>query len=256
MINTKDIADEIVSGLQFELKKHSLPSFKSIYILGSYCRGDWLNCSSDLDIHTIYNDESMATKNKDFALLKHIVDDILNNREFPSHCPGGIEYGFNRFQDVPKTYESACIPSPYAPFSICMFDLKENHITVYGSDLNNILPPHPDPKSHAKQWLSYLVKRISEIDEDNFRIPFITYKAITAAQMHFGKPSINKYRILELYQKHIPHFPMKHYGEIVIRNYLGSIYPNRLPVHMEKADCMEFLDELLAITKKHQAVNF
>ena len=51
-MSTKQLADLIVSGLEAALRHASLPSIRSIYIYGSYCRGDWLDCSSDLDVGT------------------------------------------------------------------------------------------------------------------------------------------------------------------------------------------------------------
>ncbi|MCL2519271.1 MAG: hypothetical protein FWF15_11980 [Oscillospiraceae bacterium] len=228
--NTKLLADKIVDALSNRLQNIELPSIKSIYVCGSYCRGDWLNCSSDLDIHMIINDSGA-----DLEYIKSIVDD-----DFPSHCPGGVEYGVSHISHIPKTYQDACKPSPYAYFSTLMFDLKENNITLYGDNINDLLPVTPDPKVYARDWFHMLSGRLN----DDERLPFGVYKMIIAAQLHFGEKTVNKYKMLELYQKYIPEFSMKWFGELVIRNYIGSIYPDRVPACFSYAEYRSFVDEL------------
>lgn len=220
-----------------------MPAFRSIYIAGSYCRGDWLDCSSDLDICAIYEDREDRVRND----LQRMVQKLKVTHEFPSHCPGGIDYGYIHTNCVPKSYEEACIPSRYAPFSTTMFDLKAHHLTIYGEELNDILPSHPDPSAHAKIWLSSLVKRLESMEQDDYRLPFTAYKAITAAQLYFGEPSVNKYRMLEMYQKYVPDFEAKYFGEWIIRNYLGSFYPDRPPIVFSKSEYMWFITQLLSV---------
>jgi predicted nucleotidyltransferase len=128
MINTKLLADKIVNALVNSLRSHELHAFKSIYVSGSYCRGDWLNSSSDLDIHMINNDSGTEYRNADLDYIKSIISEVLDGQDFPSHCPGGIDYGFNNISNIPKTYDEACKPSPYANFSTLMFDFKANNI--------------------------------------------------------------------------------------------------------------------------------
>ena len=128
-----------------------------------------------------------------------------------------------------------------------MFDFKKNHRTLYGREINGLLPEAPNPKACAKDWLSMLAGRIKALGPDDFRLPFTAYKMITAAQLVFGEADINKYRILELYQRYVPDFETKYFGEIVIRNYLGSFYPGRPPVLFEKSDYQAFADDLSRI---------
>jgi len=233
--HTRVLADKIVDTLINRLRNTELPSIKSIYVCGSYCRGDWLNCSSDLDIHMIINDSGA-----DLEYIKSIVNEALNGEEFPSHCPYGVDYGFNNIIHIPKTYQDACKPSPYAYFSTIMFDLKENNITIYGDNINDLLPETPDPKVHARDWFRMLSGRIN----DDAKLPFGVYKMIIAAQLHFGEKTVNKYKMLELYQEYIPDFSMKWFGELVIRNYIGSIYPDRVPMRFPYEEYVSFVDEL------------
>lgn len=244
MVNTKILADNIVDSLITKLHSCTLPAFKSIYITGSYCRGDWLNNNSDLDIHMIHNDDNAIYREDNHEHVKSIVSEALCGRDFPSHCPGGIDYGFNNVANIPKSHDEACIPSPYAYFSTLMFDFKANNITVYGENINDLLPETPNPKKHARAWFHMLVERIKNIKTDDSKLSYNIYKTILAAQIHYGEMTINKYRMLELYQKHIPDFSMKWFGEMVIRNYTGSIYPYRVPLQFPHADYLLFVDEL------------
>jgi predicted nucleotidyltransferase len=244
MTDTKQLADKIVHSLREKLSACDLPAFKSIYVAGSYCRGDWLNSGSDLDIHMINNDEGRSHRDENLATIQSVISSALDGRSFLSHCPGGIDYGFNNISDIPKTIEDARRPSPYAPFSTLLFDFKENNITIYGENINELLPEAPDPKACAKDWFHMLASRIQNAEAGDFRLPFSTYKAIIAAQLHFGEKTVNKYKMLALYQKHVPDFPMKYFGELVIRNYLGSIYPERPPMSFDRLDYLSFIEGL------------
>jgi hypothetical protein len=244
MINTKLLADKIVDTLIKRLGNCELSAFKSIYVCGSYCRGDWLNSSSDLDIHMINSDNGGEYKEDNLNYIKSIVYESLNGQNFPSHCPSGIEYGFSNISNIPKTLDEALKPSPYAYFSTLMFDFKNNHITVYGDEINDILPETPDPKDNSRAWFLMLSDRIKNFEPDDYRLPFSTYKTIIAAQLYYGEITINKYRMTELYQKYVPDFSTKWFGELVIRNYIGSIYPDRLPIRFPHSEYMAFIDEL------------
>ncbi len=242
--NTKTLADSIVNSLRIELKNCSLPAFKSIYVCGSYCRGDWLNKSSDLDLHTIYNDKNIDNREDDINYLKKIVEKAKAGTIFNSHCPGGIDYGFSFSSNIPKSYDEACKPSPYAYFSTLMFDLKQHHITLYGEELDRYLPETPDPKLNAIDWLLSIINRAKSLDRDDFKMPFIVYRAILAIQLIYGEITINKYKILDLYQRYIPDFDMKWFGELLIRNYLGSFYPDRPSESFPAQDYIDFFRSL------------
>lgn len=238
--DTKRLADDIVETLRRELPGVRLPAFRCVYIAGSYVRGDWLQCSSDLDIHTIYDDAFLYRKDEDLAVLQEIVRSAIAGREFPSHCPGGIEYGFSHSAHVPISTQAAVIPSPYAYFSTLLFDLQEHHINLYGEALEDILPAAPDPKASAQAWARMLLARLADMEEGDARLSFITYKLILALQLVFGISVISKYRILGLYQRYVPYFREKSFGEMVIRNYIGSFYPSRPPLLLSLAECKGF----------------
>lgn len=94
-----------------------------------------------------------------------------------------------------------------------------------------------------------LNKRMEATDPSHPKVMFLTYKAITAALLHFGEVTLNKYRILELYQEHVPDFEGKEFGERVIRNYLGSFYPERPPMKFSGAECAEFVRKLSKLVR-------
>lgn len=246
-MNTKQIASEIVSGLSAYLSNADLPAVRSVFVSGSYCRGDWLDSSSDLDITVILT--MSAEKERDLQQIRSVIVSMMDGRPFPSQCPDGVDLGIITEDLIPKTQAEASKPSPYPPFSINMFDLKAHHITLYGDDISALLPPSPSPAECAADCLRALGQRLSALKpDDTLRAMFLTYKAITAAQLHFGELTLNKYRILELYQRYVPEFPEKCFGERVIRNYIGSFYPERPPEPLAVAKCKNFVEALMLLT--------
>ena len=250
-MNTRTMADEIVAALTARLRDDlcdgGLPAFRSVYLCGSYCRGDWLNSASDLDLHEILREGCEADRARDERQLRAVVADALGGRTLPSHCPGGVEFGFSDETYLPKTREEACKPSPYAYFSTLMFDFKAHHRTLYGDEIGDLLPEAPDPKACALGWLRMLNERMQTLVDGDFRLTFNAYKAVQAVQLHFGEVTVNKYRMLELYQRHVPEFPEKWLGELLIRNYLGSFYPGRPPMALPDSEIRQFTDALAAV---------
>lgn len=242
-MSTKQLADSIVRGLEAALRHASLPSIRSVYISGSYCRGDWLDCSSDLDVGVITSETGASSAEQDILWLRNTLD-RLKGETFPSHCPGGIDFSRSPETAVPSTPEEAAIPSPYAPFSTTMFDLRAHHLSLYGEELDRILPPSPPPAGAAGDWLTALDTRAASLGTGDPRLMFLAYKAVTAAQLYFGQPTLHKYRILELYQNCVPDFEQKAFGERVISNYLGSFYPERPPMPLPGTECCKLIHQL------------
>lgn len=255
-MNTKQIADEIVTGLTDTLSKANLPGTRSVFVSGSYCRGDWLDSSSDLDVAVLLRGEAApAEREQDMDLVRSAIGSIMGSRPFPSQCPGGVDLCVISDDLLPKTREEAGIPSPYPPFSVTMFDLKAHSITLYGEEINSLLPESPSPAECAGDWLCLLSRRLGSLQPDEGRrAMFLAYKAVTAAQLHFGEPTLHKYRMLELYQANVPAFPEKCFGERVIRNYIGSFYPERPPVALGVGECGRFVDGLAALVSRHGSI--
>ena len=243
MKNTKKIADSIVEALINKLSKESLQSIECIYIPGSYSRGDWLNSSSDLDIHII-NSGNTKSKQEDLAKIHGIINEAIDSRIFYSHAPGGVDYGFSEIENIPKTMEEVLKPNPYTYFSTFMFDIKKHCMTIYGTELSKLLPETPDPKMNVKEWIKILIEKNKTYEEGNDRISYNTYKIILGLQILYGINSINKYEILQLYQKNVPSFNKKWFGELIIRNYIGSIYPERPMKKFENKLFIEFIEDI------------
>lgn len=248
-MGTQKLVEAIVNGIQDALSHADLPAIRSIYLSGSYCRGDWLDCSSDLDIGVIIRDADNSLIKRDVQWLQITLEELRGTEAFPSHCPGGIDFSTSPESALPKTQEEAAVPAPYSLFSTTMFDLYAHHILLYGDELDRVLPPCPDPVEAAGPWLAMLDKRVEAMGPTHPKAMFLAYKAATAAQLHFGEVTLNKYRILELYQKHVPDFEGKEFGERVIRNYLGSFYPERPPMGFSGAECAEFVRKLRKLVR-------
>jgi hypothetical protein len=243
MESTKEIADNIVDTLKNELMGKNLPSFKCVYISGSYCRGDWLDNCSDLDVGIIYSDNSKSKQN-DLDEIHRIIEKAKRGKILYSHTPGGIDYSFSENKHIPKTLAEASRPNPYPYFSTLMFDLKENHKTIYGIGLNDLLPETPNPKKTAKDWLLALIGRMDKLDPGDIKLQYNTYKMVLALQLLFGKETINKYEILKLYQGNVPEYKMKWFGQMAIRNYMGSIFPERPAIIYDHKLYMDFITEV------------
>lgn len=233
-----------MNGFQDALSHAKLPAIRTVYLSGSYCRGDWLDCSSDLDVGVIIRDTDPALIERDIQWLQNALKALQGTAAFPSHCPGGIDFSTSPERALPKTREEAAVPAPYSLFSTAMFDLYAHHILLYREELECVLPPCPNPAEAAGPWLAMLHQRMTALGPTHPKTMFLTYKAITAAQLHFGEATLNKYRMLELYQKHVPDFEGKEWGERVIRNYLGSFYPERPPMALSGAACAELVRQL------------
>jgi predicted nucleotidyltransferase len=243
MESTKAIVDNIVDALKSELTGKNLPSFKCVYISGSYCRGDWLDNCSDLDVGIIYSD-NIKSKQNDLDEIYRIIEKSKGGKILYSHTPDGIDYSFNENDYIPKTLDEASKPNPYPYFSTLMFDLKENHKTIYGIELNDLLPETPNPKKTAKDWLLALIRRMKKLDPKDIKLQYNTYKMVLALQLLFGKETINKYEILKLYQENVPRNKMKWFGQAVISNYVGSIFPERPAIIYDYKLYMDFIDEI------------
>ena len=94
---TKEIAQEIVEGLRGELSGCDLPTIRSIFVAGSYVRGDWLDGSSDLDLNILLVPGFQGSVEGDagYGRVRSIARRILGGRSFPSQCPGGIDWSIH-----------------------------------------------------------------------------------------------------------------------------------------------------------------
>ena len=248
--STKPVADKIVGALKAGLatvSSEELPTVRSVYLSGSYVRGDWLDASSDLDVTILYRppEEVRSHSPEDLARIQAFARCL---EPFPSQCPGGIDWSTQ--PGVPTSPEEARKVGPFLQHSIFLFDLRENLRVLWGDDVLQLLPPAPDPRPLAPQALDLLLSRMSKLGSDlesRRRAAFSSYKATLCAQVFFGKRTLSKMRILGLYLRNIPSFALREVGERIVRDYIGSWYPDGQPEYEETSYYVDFVRELRAL---------
>jgi hypothetical protein len=242
---TKLNADQVVAalstGLEF-MDAAELPSIRSVYLTGSYVRGDWLDSSSDLDVQILFRD---TLSHSDLNRIKSFTAEAGS---FASQCPGGVDWSIQ--PNISTTLEEARQIGPFLYHSIFLFDLKENLRVLWGEDVKEILPQPPEPRELSSQVLDCLLSRLTTLPDDSEncqRAAWSAYKATLVAQLLFGERTLSKYRILELFLENVPTFPLKHIGEHVIRDYLGARYPDQPPVYKEVGYYVNYVKQLRSL---------
>ncbi len=239
---TKPTATQVVTALSTGLATLSatdLPTIRSIYLSGSYLRGDWLESSSDLDVQILFRDTLSPS---DLKRIKSLAEAA---GPFASQCPGGIDWSTQ--PNIPTTLEEAHTVGPFLYHSIFLFDLKENLEVLWGEDVKEILPQPPEPRELSSQVLDYALSRLTTLPDDlegRQRAAWSAYKATLVAQLHFGERTLSKWRILELFLKNVPAFPLKHVGEYIIRSYLGASYPDHPPAYRDVGYYSNYVKQL------------
>lgn len=228
---TKPTANQVVTALSSGLATSStadLPTIRSVYLSGSYVRGDWLESSSDLNVQILFRDTASPS---DLTRIKSFAEAAGS---FASQCPGGVDWSTQ--PNIPTTLEEAHTVGPFLYHSIFLFDLKENLEVLWGEDVKKLLPEPPEPRELSSRVLDQALSRMTTLRDDNEgrrRATWAAYKATLVAQLHFGERTLSKWRILELFLRNVPAFPLKHVGEQVISSYLGASYPERPPAYQE-----------------------
>jgi predicted nucleotidyltransferase len=248
MENTKIIADTAVEEIEKQIRCCKFATVESIYVSGSYCRGDWLNSNSDLDINVIFD------SNKDEAEInaeKNEIKEIVQKYTFDSHTPGGIDFGVSETKYIPKNKDDAAKANPYAYYSAFMFDLKANHKNIYGKDIATMLPEEPDKVLSCKNMIYALSERIKDGGTNDRKRAYNAYKIVQLLQMIYGECTINKYDILKLYEKKVPEFSRKWIGEMLIRDYVGSIYPEKPLNNFDAMIYSDFVDDIIRMMEKN-----
>ena len=234
---TRDIAREVVQKLRTELSSHSpenLSGVRSLFVYGSFMRGDWLDSSSDLDLGVLFSPGSSQANSTGYQTIQDAATRILAGRCFPSHTPGGIDWC--TLPSFPTRDEEVRRISAFPPFNIFMFDFMRYSDILWGEDFRSQMPAPPDPASLALPWFHAILARLDELGDSPLsrqKAPFNAYKALMLTQLVFGERTRDKTKILHLYMNNVPDFPMKSDGEKLIRQYLGATYPDRPPAFEE-----------------------
>ena len=95
-----------------------LEGVRSVFVSGSYVRGDWLDGRSDLDVGLVTDRDW----ERGFAEVQRVVSNAVGVDGFDSHEEGGIDWNLIDAASLPRTTRQA-IDSPYPYFSVFRFDL-------------------------------------------------------------------------------------------------------------------------------------
>lgn len=248
--STRQIASEIVQAIAERLPTVGsgvLDGIRSVYVCGSFVRGDWLERSSDLDLNVLFRPGDYEVEETPFglrylvapechpgyALLQATATEALGGEEFYSSCPGGIDW---MAYPSPPTDEDVSRIQGSKYFNVFLFDLHQNHQTLWGEPPRHWLPHSRDPKELTEECFTATLARLASLPADrNDAAARLSYKLTLLAQVVLGEETLDKIRLLGLYRDHVPDFPEKAVGELLIRGYLGAVYPER-PAHFESVD--------------------
>ena len=270
----RELADELVEGMRQQLPRvleHD-DSIWSVSVIGSYARGDFIGGNSDLDLNIILKPTEPPSPHYDLnqepglKAIQDLVRSILNGRVLYSHAfdwqsrifhdedADGIELMAFLWGWVPKRPEDIMPPQegafcPY--FSIFMFDYIENHLVIWGNDTREIMPEAPDPITMVADLFRVMPAKHNRYvrEGQEYRIPFGVFKAIQAAQIVFGERTLDKRRLLELYKRNVPDFPMKDFGCRVITDKMEQRFPDALPNFAPTQQYLTFVDHLATVVE-------
>ncbi len=275
-ISTKQLAEEVVAGMHRELPNILSPDGKgiwSVFITGSYIRGDFANGNSDLDVGIIIQPRINTSRNYNpndepgVKAIRELTISLLDGRIIRSHASdlhgrifnpekgsNGIELMAFTYEEIPKSPEDIVPPQegpdfPY--FNVFMFDFVENLLLLWGNNPQKIMPDAPDPRTMAGDWCRVTVIKCEKAISQglNFRIPYNAFKAIQYAQIFFGKRTLDKRELLELYKQFVPDFPMKDFGYRVITDKMEQRFPDNPPNFAPIPEYMDFIKQLVAVVK-------
>jgi len=264
---SKTLADELITSMREQLPKVLGSDGKglwSVSVLGSYVRGDFFDGNSDLDFHLVSQPNHSDTEGPCFSdgvlAVKGLVERILDGRVLYSHNPYQFDWVTSSWESLPKSQADIHIPdgSPtITSLNIFLFDYMENLLVLWGNDPRKIMPAPLNFEILARGWFdSALVARQRYRDEGNeWRIPFRIFKSIQVAQIVFGQYTLDKQRLLEFYEKHVPDFPLKQFGCRVIRSKMQSKYPE-YPAQFDSYDVYgHFEDQLSEVVERKLATS-
>ena len=232
----------------------------SVCVCGSYVRGDFIDRNSDLDINIVLKptdtegnpDDAKSSAGCD--AVKDLAVSLLKGRTLHSHNPEGLDWPVVSHEWLPRRTEDVHLPrgKPTFPLlNIFLFDYLENLLVLWGNDPRKILPPPPDFSVLAREWfedLSSARERYRRTGQE-WRIPFGVFKSIQVAQIVFGLRTLDKRRLLSLYETYVPDFPLKEFGSKVIRDKTEQRYPGNPCRFAAYQDYTRFEDQLAQVVQ-------
>ena len=197
-----------------------LEGVHSVFVSGSYVRGDWLDGRSDLDIGLVTDRDW----ERGFADLRRVVSEAVGEDGFDSHEEGGVDWNLIAAASLPRTTQQA-IDSPYPYFSVFRFDLDAHCEILWGDDFRDLLPSVPPPQELAHRFLRRRAQRIAGLEDSvlgRTRALYAAYKAAVVVQLVHGEVTLDKDRMPWLFEHNVPEFPKKQSCAAIIANYANG----------------------------------
>lgn len=198
-----------------KLKNSFSRNLHSVYVYGSVARGDAIQCKSDLDLLTVYQEQLSSDQSSHLKLLAEQLSYKANLlfREV------GIAVGYYDYiMDPANYYEQAF--------------LKELCVCLYGEDLRPRFGPYKLTPEIAISFngdicdvLQRTMRRISIASDEEFKsiIQGFARKLIrTYYSMVMARSQIWSTRLNEQSEVFIHHFPMKEANVRTILNWAGG----------------------------------
>ena len=214
------VATRCIARLRSELPSMELEGVRSVFVSGSYVRGDWLDGRSDLDIGLVTDRDW----ERGLTAVQRMVSGAVGEDGFDSHQEGGVDWNLIGAAFLPRTTQQA-IDSPYPYFSVFRFDLDEHCDILWGDDFRDSLPPVPAPKQIAHRFLRKRAQRIARLEDSPLgrkRALYATYKAAVVLQLVHGELTLDKHRMPGLFERNVPEFPHKQRCVAIVANYANG----------------------------------
>ena len=251
---TKPLADELIRGLQENLPAAALSDgLWSVCVCGSYVRGDFMDCNSDLDFCLIGKPESGECPHG--SSVRELVDVLLHGRSFHSHNPHQFDWITVSWDALPKPGDLISLPESGPSIrllNIFLFDFVEHLLVLCGEDPRRVLAEPPSVRALALAWFTracnnheHHLKQHAE-----YLIPMTAFNSIHVAQIVFGERTLDKRRLLDLYRRHVPGFPLKDFGAQMIQAKLQQRYPDHPPVLAPWQRYLEFERQLAGVVER------
>lgn len=244
-MNMRAIADDIVASLPAALSRglsgidHGI---WSVFLCGSYVRGDFIPGNSDLDFVVVflpgrgYGEFPRYEGGCDEGLVAvhSILRVLLNGREFHGHHPNDFDVTPILCEWIPTTSEAVFLPDGTANFrylNLFLFDLREHLRVLWGTDPRTILPSTYPFHTLVRKWFqqSQTVYKAFLANGDAARCAFRAFISLQIAQIVFGERTVDKRNLLELYTRNIPDWSMKDFGIHMIREKMDQRFPDHPP---------------------------
>ncbi len=215
---TREVARACVEHLRCELPSVRPRGVRSVFVNGSYARGDWLDGRSDLDIGLV----TATGWESGFAEVKRLASEAIAGVGFDAHVTGGVDWNLIDRDALPRTTSQA-VDSPYPYFNVFRFDLDAHCQVPWGNDFREWLPTVPPPAELARRFIRLRSQRVSQLEDSacgRRRALYAAYKTAVVLQLAHGEQTLDEFRIPALFKTHVPGFSEKARCARVIADYV------------------------------------